>query len=101
MKKIVNGKLYNTATAERIGEYTENYPGDFNYYIGVLYRTKNGTYFLYEYSGPMSSTCYDPLDNSWRDDENITILSDSAAYEWAVDYLDPDDVLEIWPCEEG
>ena len=31
MKKILNGKLYDTDTATEIGSWTYRHPGDFNY----------------------------------------------------------------------
>lgn len=53
MKKIVNGKTYNTETAELIGEYwTQGIKrGDFDYYEETLYKTKNGHYFFFIFAG--------------------------------------------------
>jgi hypothetical protein len=41
MKKIVDGKLYDTQTAESLGEWSDN---NFNHYS--LYRTRKGAYFV-------------------------------------------------------
>lgn len=49
MKKIINGKVYNTETAEYIGGFYKGGTSisDFNYIEQNIYRSKNGQYFLY------------------------------------------------------
>ena len=47
MKKIINGRLYDTGTAKEIGCYENGYgAGDFRYYYESLYRKRTGEYFL-------------------------------------------------------
>lgn len=46
MKKIINGKMYNTETAEFIDSYESGYPKDFAYVYEALYRKKTGEFFL-------------------------------------------------------
>lgn len=50
MKKVIDGKIYNTETAEEIATYQT--PGgrlgdDFEVVRETLYQTKKGAYFLY------------------------------------------------------
>ena len=47
MKKIINGKLYDTETAECLGFYQHFDGNTFHYLREALYRTKKGTYFIY------------------------------------------------------
>lgn len=46
MKRIIDGKLYNTETATKICNDSYGYSGDFKYFDEDLYVTKNGNYFL-------------------------------------------------------
>ena len=47
MKKIIEGKTYNTETALLLGDWQNLWKGDYHYCREELYRTKKGTYFLY------------------------------------------------------
>lgn len=48
MKKVIDGKLYNTKTADLICERDNGYYWrDFNYCSECLYRTKKGSWFIY------------------------------------------------------
>lgn len=56
MKKIINGKKYDTETARLICESDNGRtPSDFYYYRSKLYRKKTGEFFLYEEGGAASS----------------------------------------------
>lgn len=55
MKKIINGKAYNTETAKELGSYWNGYPhGDFSYVCETLYVKRTGEYFLHCEGGPFS-----------------------------------------------
>lgn len=55
MKRVIEGKSYNTDTAEHICDLEcSDYPNDFRYHDTALYRTKKGAYFLSGEGGPMS-----------------------------------------------
>ena len=57
MKEVINGKMYNTETAEAIHEWDNGlYGNDFRSCEKTLYRTKKGNYFVAGEGGPMS--CY-------------------------------------------
>lgn len=49
MKKVINGALYNTETAQELGniEPAGYNRSDFSYFCETLYRTKSGKYFLH------------------------------------------------------
>ena len=51
MKKIINGKMYNTETAKCLSEWCNGHYGDLTYVEETLYRKRTGEYFLYGLSG--------------------------------------------------
>lgn len=83
MKKIVNGKTYNTETAELIGEYWTRgiKRGDFDYYEETLYKTKEGQYFLHVFGGAHMIPAK-MRNGMTRGSEYIDLISDRQAQEW-------------------
>ena len=47
MKKIINGKLYDTKTAELVCDWTQRMYNDLGYVYYALYRSPRGRYFVY------------------------------------------------------
>lgn len=92
MKKIIDGKKYDTETATEVG-YWQNI-GDkrqFDYVCETLYRKRNGEYFLHGEGGAMSKYCTDLGDNQWGYGETIIPLSFKSASDWAEGHLDADE----------
>lgn len=55
MKKIINGKSYNTETAEEVASFWNGLcSGDFGSLSESLYRTKKGSWFIAGEGGPMT-----------------------------------------------
>lgn len=54
MKKIINGRKYDTDTATEVHSWEENAPNDFSHIEETLYRKRTGEYFLLGYGGPMT-----------------------------------------------
>ena len=55
MKKIIDGKVYNTKTAIEIASWHNDfYAGDFKECGETLYQTKKGAYFIHGEGGAMS-----------------------------------------------
>jgi hypothetical protein len=55
MKRVINGKLYNTETAEAVFENeSRHYRSDFKWFEETLYKTKKGAWFIAGEGGPMS-----------------------------------------------
>jgi hypothetical protein len=82
-KKIVNKKMYNTATAELLGDWQESNRRDFRFVLEKLYITKKGEYFLHGEGGAMTDYGVDNYDNSRSRGETIKPLTKNEAYEWA------------------
>ena len=97
MKKIIDGKLYDTNTARALGSASHGQgPRDFNYFEETLYLKRTGEYFLHGEGGPMSRYSESIGQNEWRGGEKIIPLSFNKAREWAEENLDADDYASIF-----
>lgn len=56
MKRVINGKLYDTATATEVADISPNgfYRGDFRWEDTTLYRTPRGRFFIAGEGGALS-----------------------------------------------
>lgn len=55
MRKVINGKIYDTENATLLAEDWNGLgSGDFNYFVEELYITKKGSFFLYGSGGALS-----------------------------------------------
>lgn len=97
MKKIINGKMYNTETAKVLGTaYSNAAVNSFEYWEETLYKKKTGEYFLYGHGGAASQYARRVDANSWSDGDGFTPLTESGAKIWAEKYLDVDEYCEIF-----
>lgn len=90
MKKIINGKLYNTETAREVGWREYSNPGDFHYIFETLYCKKTGEYFLHGVGGALTQYAETIGQNQWRGGEHIEPMNLASAREWAEQYLSAD-----------
>lgn len=97
MKKVINGKVYDTSTAKKCGEYEPNpYRSDFNWFCEELYQKKTGEFFLYgegNAASPYSKSCGQ---NEWCGSEAIKPMAYAEAQKWAEKHLDGDDYITIF-----
>ena len=97
MKKIINGKVYDTSTAKHLGEYEPNpYRSDFHWYCETLYQKKTGEFFLHgegNAASPYSRSCGQ---NEWCGGERIEPLTFKEAQKWAEEHLDGDEYCKIF-----
>lgn len=97
MKKIINGRKYDTDTANIIAEWYNEYPvNDFRYEMETLFLKRNGEYFLFGEGGAMSKYATSMGDNSWGGGARIIPLSYESARQWAEKHLDADDYEEAF-----
>lgn len=103
MKKIINGKVYDTETAKKVGTWDNgHYTSDFQYCSENLYKKKTGEFFLHGEGHALSKYASSSGDSSgWG--EKIIPLSYKAAQEWAEKHLDGEDYCAIFgePDESG
>lgn len=97
MKKIINGKMYNTETATVKGEYSNSYSvSDFKYFEETLYQKKTGEFFLYGEGGPLSPYKEVLGDSGATGGEKILPLSLDEAKKWAEENLTADEYIGIF-----
>lgn len=96
MKKVIDGHMYNSATAKPLASYKAELPvSDFGYFEETLYRTKAGLYFLHGKGGP--STKYAEFSyGMYGGGEKIIPLTEEAAKAWGERLLDEDEYEEVF-----
>ncbi|MBO5389445.1 MAG: hypothetical protein J6A59_15185 [Lachnospiraceae bacterium] len=96
MKKIINGKLYNTETANTVATYWNGFPGgDFEVVHETLYQKKTGEYFLYGKGGPMTQYA-EQVCGGLAYGEMIIPYTEDEAKEWAVVHMDADNYMKLF-----
>lgn len=97
MKKIINGRRYDTGTAKEIGN--ANYNGsvtDFQWWDETLYLKRTGEFFIAGEGGPMSKYARSTGQNSWSGGEAIEPLTLKEAQEWGEKHLDADEYESVF-----
>ena len=96
MKKIINGKLYDTDTAKEFGTYLNGYDyTDLRRMRETLYKKKTGEFFLYGCGGPMSKYA-ESCGNTTCSGAAIIPLTLDEAKKWAEEHINPDVYIEIF-----
>jgi hypothetical protein len=102
MKRVIDGKVYDTEKSGLIHEWDNGLPaGDMNYCQEVLYRTKQGTYFLVGDGG--AGTSYSrQIGNNLSGDDKWSVLSEQDALEWLQSHeADADTITTYFDLPEG
>lgn len=96
MKKIINGKRYDTDTAHELAQYTHSSRSQFDYYCETLYRKRGGEFFLHGY-GHAGSKYAEPAGMSeWMPGERIMPMSYIDAQKWAETHLGVEEYESIF-----
>ncbi len=103
MRKIIDGKRYDTETAQRIASAESSCnPTDFGYWEETLYRTGKGAYFIHGEGGAMSRWSEPVGSNGRGGGEGIMVLSDAEAREWCEsNEIDADVIAEHFYVEDA
>ncbi len=96
MKKVINGKMYNTETAKEIGRYSSGNHGDFSRIEETLYRKKNGEFFLLGDGGPMTRYARTCEDGSIGWGEEIIPMTLVEAKKWCERYLSVSKYIKLF-----
>ncbi len=97
MKRIINGRLYDTGTAKEIGCYDNGYGvGDFQHYYEALYRKKTGEFFLYGSGGAMTRYSVECGNRCWSGGEDIIPYTEEEAMACAEEHLDAEIYMEVF-----
>ena len=95
MRKVIDGKAYDTATATLLAEAenpSADSTDDIRYWAEELYRTPAGRYFLRGNGGPMSG---------WGSGPRIRVLTESAACRWIERWAGSEYEKIFGPAEEA
>lgn len=91
MRKIIEGRTYNTKTSKIIGQWDNGiYGNDFRACSEDLYKNTKGAYFLHGEGGPMSGYAVSH-GNETSGSEAIIPMTTEEAREWAEKHLDADE----------
>lgn len=97
MKKIIDGKRYDTSTAEVVAQWENDYPqNDFNYCEETLYKTRKGNWFVAGEGGPMSAYAKS-TGNSTTGGADLRPLTADEARQWMEDHNCTDELEEHFP----
>jgi len=98
MKKIINGRRYDTEAAQELARDSASGmgPRDFHWWEERLFVKKTGEYFLYGQGGPMSRYAEAYGQNGWSGGERIMPMSLEEAQAWAEEHVSGDEYEEIF-----
>ena len=86
MKKVINGKMYNTETAQLIAEWDNGcYGSDFRNCRKALYLTKKGQYFVAGSGGPMSEYA-ERHGNNTSGGSGLELITKGEAVRWCEEH---------------
>lgn len=102
MKKILDGKRFDTKKANKLAEWDNLGHGadsmsDFHYCEMSLYQTpRSKQFFLSGSGGPMSRFAQSAGQNSWTGGSDIIPLTKEQAFEWAQEHLGAEEVDDLF-----
>jgi hypothetical protein len=98
MKRVIEGRVYSTETAEMVYDWDNGcYTDDFNYCSETLYRTKKGSFFLYGEGGAMSCYGRSVGRNEWSGGETLRPLTADQAFRWLEEHSKAEIILKQFP----
>lgn len=100
-KKVIDRKLYDTATATKIHGWWNGYgTGDFKHLSEDLYRTAKGNYFILGDGGAMTRYSVDAGNGSTGgSSDNIIPISREEAMDWLEAHDGSEKIVELFPEE--
>ncbi|MFW8596971.1 hypothetical protein ACOJBZ_02560 [Enterococcus innesii] len=102
MKKIIEGKSYNTETATLIAEFRIGNRSDAKGIEEEVYQTKKGQYFMYFGGGALTEYREEVSPRNYSDNEDIKLITEKEAKKFAMKHLDADEFEDIFgEVEEG
>lgn len=96
MKRIINGKVYDTDKARECGSDSYSNSRDFNHWSETLYQKRTGEFFLHGSGGPMSRYAERVEQNMWSGGQQLIPLSYDKARQWAEEHLTGDEYESIF-----
>lgn len=94
MKKVIDGRIYDTEKAQLVGDIGGDYGDRLNRWSESLYRKRNGEFFFHGEGGPNSKYSRQTGTNDWSGGDEIRPLTYAEARAWAEKNLDADVVIK-------
>lgn len=91
MKKIISGKIYDTATAKKIGVWSNNSTLAAERIIETLYKKRTGEYFLMGEGGSATKYAVSDRQGGWSGGTILLPMDWQHAREWAQHHLSEKD----------
>lgn len=82
MRKVIDGKVYDTETATRIGVSEYGTSGDHKYCYEVLFKTPRGRWFLEYHGGALSRYAVSQGPNLVGGSSGIRVVDEAEALAW-------------------
>lgn len=103
MKKIIDGKVYNTITATAVADWWNRVSqSDFSYCEETLYRTRKGAFFIAGTGGPMTKWSEPCGNNAVSGGSGIIPMNKAEALEWCEQHdIDADIIENYFHVEEA
>ena len=100
MQKIIDGKMFDTETAEWLGEYNDYLGSNNHRHISEdLYRTSKGNFFLHYEGGGL--TKYAVFNGNGRcSGIGILPISEDEAKKWCEKHMESDEYIELFGSPE-
>ncbi|MGX7141461.1 hypothetical protein ACWOBX_08415 [Facklamia languida] len=101
MKKVINGKRYNTETSTLVGEWENHYSvNDFYWCSEALYQKKTGEFFIHG-KGNAASKYSEPFGtNASKGGEKLIPITIDEAKKWVEEKLEYEDYEKLFEFEE-
>ena len=94
MRKVIEGKRYDTETATKIADDSYSNYGDLNYWCEEIYRTRKGNWFLVGEGGAMSKYARAIGQNEVGGGSTIIPLTKTDALAWFEDHTNDSKAFE-------
>jgi hypothetical protein len=83
MKKVINGKVYNTEKATEVANFQNGVmPSDFDFLEETLYQSPNGQFFIAGSGGAKTKYSQPVGSNNRGGGSDIELLNESEAKDW-------------------
>lgn len=96
MKKIINGRKYDTDTAELMAEWDNGDYSDFGFICEELYRKRTGEWFLYGRGGAQTRYAAGHGANNWGGGAEVVPLAEGEARKWTEEHCSGDKYEQIF-----
>ena len=101
MKRVVDGKVYDTDTAKLVYEYSRGFSGVARFIYEGLYKTKLGRFFI-EYSGGPYSVYGECEGSTVSGSSGIRVVDADEAMKWCERHHCPVEIMaSYFTLEEG